>query len=164
VSIRSNDKPNVILIVMDATRTDHLSCYGYYRETAPNLEALADEGVLFENAMSAAPWTLPSITSMFTGTYPCRHGNQTWHSVMDDSLLTLAQILANQGYSTAAFHTAGYIGPSWGTSEGLQQIRERLFRGRNLVELLEHAVVRVRDILTNNNDCGASWINNQVQA
>lgn len=163
MSIKSNDKPNVVLIIMDATRTDHLSCHGYYRETAPNLEALAGEGVLFENAISAAPWTLPSITSIFTGTYPSRHGNRTLHSVMDDGLLTLAQILTSQGYSTAAFHTAGYIGPSWRTDKGFQQIQGRLFRDRNLVELFEHAVVRVRDILTNNNDCGASWINNQVQ-
>lgn len=163
MSIESNDKPNVVLIIMDATRTDHLSCYGYYRETAPNLEALAGEGVLFENAISAAPWTLPSITSMFTGTYPSRHGNRTWHNVMDDGLLTLAQILSSQGYNTAAFHSAGHIGPSWGTDRGFQQIRERLFQDRNLVEILEHAVVRVRDILTNSNDCGAAWTNNQVQ-
>ncbi|MBI5240635.1 MAG: sulfatase [Elusimicrobia bacterium] len=66
--------PNVILISIDTLRPDHVGCYGYGRPTTPNLDALARDAVLFENAISAAPWTLPSHTSMFTSLYPNRHG------------------------------------------------------------------------------------------
>ncbi len=67
-------RPDIILISIDTLRPDHTGCYGYRRPTTPNLDAFAKESVLFENAISAAPWTLPSHTSMFTSLYPNRHG------------------------------------------------------------------------------------------
>ena len=63
-------KPNVVLIVIDSLRADHVGCYGYHRNTTPNIDRLAREGVLFCNAISAAPWTLPSIASFLTSQYP----------------------------------------------------------------------------------------------
>lgn len=67
-------RPDIILISIDTLRPDHTGCYGYRRPTTPHLDAFAKEAVLFENAISAAPWTLPSHTSMFTSLYPNRHG------------------------------------------------------------------------------------------
>src|SRR5439155_1383143 len=66
--------PDVILIVLDTTRADHLSTYGYARETARHLSAFAADGLLFTQARSPAAWTLPGHASLFTGTYPTRHG------------------------------------------------------------------------------------------
>jgi len=74
---RSERKPNIVLIVMDTARADHFSCYGYDRRTTPNADALATRGILFRNARSVAPWTLPSHMSMFTGLPPRDHG-ATW--------------------------------------------------------------------------------------
>jgi arylsulfatase A-like enzyme len=67
-------RPNIILISIDTLRPDHTGCYGYDRPTTPSLDAFAQDAVLFENAVSAAPWTLPSHSSIFTSLYPNRHG------------------------------------------------------------------------------------------
>ena len=72
-------KPNILWIVMDTARADHFSCYGYYRNTSPNIDRIASEGVLFENAIANAPWTLPSHASMFTGAFVSRHGADAQH-------------------------------------------------------------------------------------
>ena len=67
-------KPNLVLIGIDTLRRDHLGCYGYHRATSPNIDRLADEGVLFEDAASQSPWTLPSFATVFTSLYPTQHG------------------------------------------------------------------------------------------
>ena len=68
--------PNVIWIVADTLRADHMSVYGYNRKTTPELEKWAKEGITFEMARSAAPWTLPSHMTMFTGLWPSQHGSR----------------------------------------------------------------------------------------
>ena len=69
--------PNVVLIVLDTTRADHLSYAGWSRETTPHIDALAEESVDYSQARSTAPWTLPAHMSIFTGELPSRHG-ATW--------------------------------------------------------------------------------------
>src|SRR5205814_10684071 len=66
--------PDVILVTLDTTRADHLSTYGYARDTSPNLSAFAADALLFTEARSPAAWTLPAHASLFTGMYPTRHG------------------------------------------------------------------------------------------
>jgi arylsulfatase A-like enzyme len=96
-------KRNLLLIVMDATRTDHLSAYGYHHPTTPNLARLAEDGVLFENAFAPAPWTPPSHASLFTGTYPSRHGVDVNENLMlNEGAPTLAERLSRHGYRTFA--------------------------------------------------------------
>jgi arylsulfatase A-like enzyme len=97
--------PNIILIVIDALRADHLSCYGYSRPTSPNLDRLAKEGVMFENAFAASSWSLPSHASLFTGRYPYEHtaGWTRPKALLNGHHLTLAEALRSQGYRTAAF-------------------------------------------------------------
>jgi arylsulfatase A-like enzyme len=95
--------PNVLLIIVDTLRSDHLSGYGYGRVTSPNLDRLAREGVLFESAFAAAPWTLPSHASLLTGRYPHAHEADEMGEVMDRKYPVLPEILGARGYLTAAF-------------------------------------------------------------
>ena len=92
----------VILIVCDTLRADHLSCYGYLRETSPYLDAFAREAVLFENAIANETWTLPSHGTIFTGLYPKNHG-LTANANLPESTVTLAEALRDAGYLTAGY-------------------------------------------------------------
>jgi arylsulfatase A-like enzyme len=68
------NRPNIIILLLDCVRADHLSCYGYSRNTSPHIDALAAQGVKFNRAISQSPWTLTSVTSLLTGCYPHHHG------------------------------------------------------------------------------------------
>jgi arylsulfatase A-like enzyme len=96
-------RPNVLLVVLDATRKDHLSCYGHDRPTTPAIDAVAEAGTRYERAITPSPWTPPSHASLFTGCYPSRHG--VYHS--DLGLRydgpTLAELLSDAGYATLGF-------------------------------------------------------------
>lgn len=92
----------VILIVCDTLRVDHLSCYGYLRETSPHLDEFAQEAVLFENAVSNETWTLPSHGTMFTGLYPKNHG-LTANANLPESTVTLTEALRDAGYQSAGY-------------------------------------------------------------
>ena len=118
----SNSKHNishVVLISIDTCRADHLGCYGYPYPTTPNLDALAAESVLFENAYSPVPLTLPAHTSMLTGTIPPRHGvhdNNDYR--MGDFNVTLAEILRKEGFATAAVVGAVVLDSPLGLDQG----------------------------------------------
>jgi arylsulfatase A-like enzyme len=92
--------PNVVMIVIDTLRADHLGSYGYSRPTSPNIDALARESCLFENAVSQSSWTGPSIASLFTSMYPSQHGMVDFESSLGDALPTLAGVLRATGYTT----------------------------------------------------------------
>jgi arylsulfatase A-like enzyme len=92
--------PNLLWIVVDTLRADHMSVYGYDRPTTPNLEAWAKEGITFEMARSAAPWTLPSHMTMFTGLLPSQHGARVDRPYYGASP-TVAEHLQAKGYATA---------------------------------------------------------------
>ncbi len=96
------DSPNVLLIVLDTVRADHLSVYGYERPTTPNLEALARRSVRFDQARAAAPWTLPSHGTLFTGRWPHELGSRWMYPIRSD-VPTLAEYLGSSGYATAGF-------------------------------------------------------------
>jgi arylsulfatase A-like enzyme len=103
--------PNVLVIIVDTLRADHLSSYGYSRPTSPNVDRIAGQGVLFENAISTCSWSLPSHVSLLTGRYVFDHGVSNvlparWFSVEDASLggfPTLGEALQRKGYRTGAF-------------------------------------------------------------
>jgi predicted AlkP superfamily pyrophosphatase or phosphodiesterase len=85
---------HVILISVDTCRADYLGCYGYERETTPNIDALAREGVLFENVLAPVPLTFPSHSSMLTGTTPLYHQvHDNFRSKLAPSYVTLAEVL-----------------------------------------------------------------------
>jgi len=101
---------NVIWFVVDTLRADHLSCYGYFRETSPNIDRLAREGVLFEDSYASAIATGPGFTSLFTGLAAINHGfyltpwNVPNAPLLDDRIVTLPELIQVRGdYTTAAF-------------------------------------------------------------
>src|ERR1700693_747680 len=102
--------PNVLVIVLDTSRADHLSSYGYARTTSPEIDRIASHGVLFENAIAPCSWSLPSHASLLTGLPPSQHGMQNvqpmpWFGWNKNSLggyPTLGAALQQRGYRTAA--------------------------------------------------------------
>ena len=97
----SADAPNVIVIVVDTLRADHLSAYGYERDTSPFIDSLAQDGVKFNAAISPSSWTQPSHASMLTGRYTYEHQAET--KPLDDRFTTIGEALQSQGYRTGAF-------------------------------------------------------------
>ncbi|MHC4456465.1 MAG: sulfatase-like hydrolase/transferase [Planctomycetota bacterium] len=98
---------NVLLISIDTCRADYLSCYGYSQKTTPNIDAIAEEGVLFENVISPVPITLPAHSSMLTGTIPPYHGvHDNSDYQLDQSNVTLAEILKHSGFTTGGIISA----------------------------------------------------------
>lgn len=103
-------RPDIIFIVLDTQRADRLGCYGYHKNTSPNLDAFAQRSVLFEHAVSPAQWTIPSHASMFTGRYPTAHRvQQSLHSLSPD-LPHIAEIMRAAGYETVAFCNNPLVG------------------------------------------------------
>jgi arylsulfatase A-like enzyme len=92
------ERPHVLLVVLDTTRADHLSLYGYPRETTPNLAKLAEQAQIYEQAWSPAPWTPPAHTSLFTGLLPAQHGCDGDRLAFDTPAPALAEVLSQAGY------------------------------------------------------------------
>ncbi len=104
--------PNVLFIVLDTVRVESLSLYGYERDTSPNLTKLAQRGVRFDSARTAAAWTLPSHASMFTGRWPYELSTRPDHP-LDTAFPTLAEYLRDRGYNTAGFVGNTYFCNRW---------------------------------------------------
>lgn len=110
---------NVVLVTIDTLRPDRLGCYGYTKAATPNLDKLARNGALFENAVTHVPLTAPSHASIFTGTYPPVHKvRDNGGFVLDGPQATLAEILQRKGWDTAAFIGASVLKRSFGFSRG----------------------------------------------
>jgi len=114
-------RPNIVLITMDTVRADHLSAYGYDRDTTPNLAKFAKEGVLFENAVTASSWTLPSLSSIYTGLLPHQSGANAFRP-LNPGWATIESVLGRHGYATAGFNANYYYGESgWGLGGGFER-------------------------------------------
>jgi len=124
------DKPklNILLITIDALRADHLGCYGYKRNTSPNIDKLARESVLFSWAVSQGAFTAPSIPSIMTAKYPISHGVMTWGDSVNSSLVTLAEILKKNGFTTVSISANDFFSSIMGLDRGF----DGLSRGVNL--------------------------------
>ncbi len=113
---------NVVLITLDTTRADRIGCYGNDEIDTPNLDYLARQGVLFSRAMAPAPCTLPSHCSMMTGLFPYRHGARANNLYrLDEENHTLAEILSDAGYRTAAFISAFVLDSRFGLGQGFEE-------------------------------------------
>lgn len=106
-------KFNIVLISLDAVRADHLSSYGYSRDTMPFLSEFSRENIICENAYSSSNWTLPSHVSMVTGSPMSQHGigsdNTGLRKMSDPRLITMAEYFRAHGYQTAAFTNSVYL-------------------------------------------------------
>jgi arylsulfatase A-like enzyme len=111
----------VILISIDALRADHLSAYGYERQTSPFLEELARRSTVFERAYAQVPSTLPSHMSMFTGLYPAEHGVFPPSSILAPEVRTLPEILQHAGFRTAGHSEGGYVQGGYGFRRGFTE-------------------------------------------
>ena len=110
---------SAVLITLDTTRADALGCYGGRAGVTPNLDALARESVLFENARSVAPLTLPAHASMLTGLWPTRHGlRDNGLRALPESATTIAERAREKGLETAAFVSAVVLDRAWGLAQG----------------------------------------------
>lgn len=98
-------KPNVILVVIDALRADHLGCYGYsVRETSPAIDALAKQSYVFSNAFSASSWTRSAVASTLTGLSPLEHGilSENPQHILSEDIFTIQKFFKTKGYVTGA--------------------------------------------------------------
>jgi arylsulfatase A-like enzyme len=94
--------PNVLLIMLDAVRAENLGAYGYDRRTTPSLDALAEEGAVFDWFITTSPWSLPALGTMLTGTYP-HEQSSGFMERLDDRYPTVAEVLTAAGYASAGF-------------------------------------------------------------
>ncbi|MCX5795238.1 MAG: sulfatase [Elusimicrobia bacterium] len=122
------ERRNLVLISLDALRPDHVGALGYPQPITPRLDRFAGQAAVFANAVSQAPWTLPSMLSVFTSLYPHQHGVVNRYAVftarkqelakLPYQFLTLAQVLKEAGYATAAFTGGAGLGRGSGMSRG----------------------------------------------
>lgn len=111
--------PNVVVITIDTLRADHVGCYGYKQIRTPNIDALAANGARFERAYTAVPVTLPSHTVMFTGTYPMLSGMHDFAAnKLNSTQPTLASVLREHGYATAAVIGSAVLDSRFGLNRG----------------------------------------------
>ncbi len=116
--------PSLIMVVYDTVNRDGLSAYGYERETSPVFDRVAASGVRFDTAYTTGPWTVPSHASVFTGRFPRLHGAHHEHPSLRDSEVTLAEILEDAGYQTAAFSSNPWISRTTGFGQGFERYDE----------------------------------------
>lgn len=148
--------PDVILVVLDTVRADRLGCYGGPADATPSLDAFAAGADRYARCAAAAPWTLPSHASMFTGLYPFEHGS---HGFRVDTFVdnvhplhpdhdTLAEELQGFGYETAAFvANRVYLSPRHGIDQGFETYELMASRAEGVFDrALEHRRARDRDV------------------
>ncbi len=134
---------NVVLVVIDTLRSDHLPCYGYKKNTAPFLSRLATQSVVFENAFSVSSWTSPSTASIFTSLYPFQHkllmgllavrmANQVDPSVrinrIPEEITTITEVLKKVGYRTFGVSDNLNIGDKQGFTQGFDKFETYMYR------------------------------------
>jgi arylsulfatase A-like enzyme len=110
----------IIIVDIDTLRADHLGTYGYPRATSPALDAFAAEASVFEWAFAQGPNTPPSQASILTGLQPSRHGRISATDVLDETIPTLAEALAEAGFRTAAFVDGGFMHARFGMAQGFE--------------------------------------------
>jgi len=115
---------NVVLISLDTLRADHISAYGYKSTTSPNIDEFADNAILFENSFCNAVWTLPSHMSLMTSLYSSTHRVWDKNSKLSRSIKTIAQILKENEYLTAAFTGGAFVSKVFGFDKGFDLYRE----------------------------------------
>lgn len=141
------ERPDLIVLLVDALRADHVGGYGYPRETTPAIDALARDGIVFRQAVAASTFTKSSIASLFTGRFPFQHGVY-WGSRRDDSgavradllgdgAVTLAEVLRDRGYLTEAWVQNSHLVSRMGFGQGFVDYRDQQGGATRITRLLE---------------------------
>ena len=118
LGLRAPARPNVLLLSIDTLRADHLGCYGGTRVATPNIDRIAAEGALFENAACPMPMTRPSLSTVHTSLHPREHGVVNNGVALAPDAVTLAEVLAGAGYATAAFTPVRLLDAASGLAQG----------------------------------------------
>jgi len=118
IGCSSNRPPNIVLIVIDTLRADHLSHYGYHRATAQSLDEFAETASLFTDCTSPAPWTVPSVASIMTGLHPVHHRLERLGFALPEELSTVAEALREGGWNTAAISFNPAVRTDFGFAQG----------------------------------------------
>lgn len=149
-SRRGNSAParNVIIIGIDTLGAEHVGAYSPGLTTTPNLDKLADNGALMQQAFSTAPWTKPSFASLFTGNMPSRHGVIQLNDILADTAETLAERLRSAGFQTGGFVSHVFLNRKSGISQGFDTYRVVSFKGNVHDAVTSHKVT----------DAGMKWI------
>lgn len=134
--------PNVVLLTVDALRADHLSCYGYDRQTTPNFDEFAEECVRFEHAFSPSSHTREALPALLTGRYPDDALDGRYRLEAD----SIATLLAGEGYATAGFHSNPFVSRAYGFDAGFDTFDDDLHLGRHrLLALFQRAIDKLRN-------------------
>lgn len=150
---RRIEKPHVVLIVVDTLRKDHLGCYGYSRDTSPNIDRLAGKSVVYDNAFSQAPWTLPAVASLLTSRYPSELGIQGFNKRIPDTEVFLQEVLSAHGYTTHSVVSHDFVGAKWGFNQGFDSFESfagghRTISSEKVTEAAQRIVDRIDEVPT----------------
>lgn len=149
---------NVVVVTIDTLRADHVHCYGYGNVETPTLDALAQRGVVFEQAVAQAPLTPPSHASIFTGQYPTAHQvRNTGGFILPSSSRTLARILQEQGWDTAAFIGSAVLKKIFGFNLGFAVYDDQMPKPGPAGQFLEDPERRAEVVV----DRAIHWLNAQ---
>jgi len=142
-------KPNVLILMLDTLRADHMSGWGYERNTTPELDKFAAENLKFSTALTTAPWTPPSIATILTGLYPSEHGMMPPNdrdiakaatSKLPSSVITIAERLKDFGYRTAAISPNPWITKEFGYTQGFNDFH---YKHRGIAEEINKYAIKV---------------------
>lgn len=122
---------NVVLVVVDTLRRDHLSLHGHHRPTSPELDRFAASAAVFERAYATAPWTRPSVASIFTGLYPSGHRAMALNNLLSPEVETLAEGFTRAGYATVGIVSHVIVSERFGFSQGFALWDEEEARGHD---------------------------------
>ena len=150
---------NVLVITIDTLRPDRLGCYGYNRPTSPRIDEVAAGSVLFEQVVCSSPQTLPSHASIFTGLHPRTHKSISHESVLPDEVTTLAEILKERGYRTAAFISSHVLDRKYGLNQGF----DRYWQVNEVMRPKQRELAQQRGIDPTTNEV-LSWLEENGQS
>jgi arylsulfatase A-like enzyme len=150
IETRAPEGPHVILISIDCLRADHVGTYGYSKPTTPSIDGFAHNAVVFDNAVSASSWTIPSHMSMFTGLPPMVHGvndspDNFWAGTaktLPPSVPYLAELLSRHGYETGAVVSSAPMSPLYGFERGFGVYRVHADKAEEVVDSALDLVAR----------------------
>lgn len=116
--------PNVLLIVVDTLRKDHLGCYGHTRNTSPNIDELAKRGIVFENCYSQSSWTLPSVATIMTSLYPSVHKSVGVKRKLGINYVTVTEVMKNNFYKTVGVISHVFVSSEYRFGQGFDVFDE----------------------------------------
>jgi len=139
----------IAIVLVDSLRADHLGCYGYRKQTSPNIDRIAKGALLFENAFSQSNWTYPSLYSIISGRYPSGLNLSWFNQKIHDDFRTFPDVLAENGYNTAIFSSFEFLANTWAFGSH--------FQSQSHLLLDEKTLPHLRDWVKNNKKSFLFW-------